>query len=114
MIKDNTKNHVVFRRFRETVSNRTQRGNGDESSNAKVIYKFSHEHLEEVLIVTLELNGIRAGSISLSEGQEINTEKAPLTFNPDWQTYTLTDQNFIMITGHSNRIGSYAVTIVPI
>lgn len=109
-----SENLMEFSTFRNQLSGQRQLSNGDETFTGHIIYNFNKQSLQETLEVTLRLTTIEYGRISIEDGDVLNSNIVHMEFNFNYQNYSFSDEGFLIIKGHSSKIGSYEVKITQV
>jgi hypothetical protein len=80
---------------------------------ALVKYHYRNKTDIEKLTVNIELNGYNGNSISIDDGNEINSNKHHMQFTPDFQEYVCDGENKVfIINGDSPKMnGKYTVEL---
>jgi len=105
----------VFATFRDSLTQKEEFINGDESFTAKIIYKWHGQTQQETLTVKLSLTTFEYGQVHIDEGKKINSHNVHMDFNHYYQEYFTSNDGFLIIKGkNSPKIGDYEVIIIPI
>lgn len=107
-------NQLAFMKFKNSISSKHQLSNGDIEFDANVTYQWKRQTLSETLKVKFVLAGYEQGSISLYEGDEINSDVVHMDFKSNFGTYSFTNEHYLVIENTSSRLGKYKVTIVAL
>lgn len=105
-------NFIEFGKFRDQIKTKEQLSNGNESFLAEVTYNWNNRTELEVLEATLFILGYESGTISLQEGEILNSTVVHMDFKPNYQDYKFNSvTKSIEIRDSSNKLGDYFVEI---
>lgn len=105
-------NFAAFTKFRDSVENKKQLSNGDETFVAFVEYEWNSTKETEELNVTLQLTSEEYGRIKIDEGKKINSDFVHLDINPNYQSYQFIQNKMLRIIGkNSPKIGNYEIVL---
>lgn len=114
---DERKNWGELLEFLHSNSSRTKttRGNISFHFAATIVYCSSPKTVTRKAAVMVETNGWQAGRITLLDARDFPTEKFHQDFRPKYQEMRYDRlAGTLVITGTSEKMGDYDVTITPL
>lgn len=108
-----TTSELVFGDFISKLKNKKRLSNNDISFLGKVVYEYGNKQEEETLTIFMRVN-FDYGKLDIDDGNILTADKVHLTLNAAFQTFSLTDNGFLTITGSSPKLGKYKVTIIEV
>jgi hypothetical protein len=104
---------TAFTLFKNSLQSPKSYKNGNQSFIGRVVYKTGGVVREEVLKVTLLLEGYESCKINIDDGSILRAGEVYLSFSPEYQDYTFTKGGYLIITG-TGRNGAYEVKICEV
>jgi hypothetical protein len=106
-------NILEFNKFKDSITYSQVLGNGNILFPATIEYTYNGLKVAENLNVKLTMGKLNYGSISIDEGDVINSEELHLKLSPKFQSYEFKDGALYIDNKNKSKIGFYKITITP-